>query len=109
MAVFTNKPQNYTDRIMAGLGISKYFKIILGAENGYPNKPAPDGTRAILEILKSDPKKTLMVGDSDVDLQTAENVGMDCALALNGFSTREEILAFKKRAVILYEDLSELM
>lgn len=109
LAVLTNKPQNYTDKILSGLGLTDSFEIIIGAESGYPNKPARPATEAILQHLNVAPSETLMVGDSVVDLQTAENVGMDCALALNGFSTRDEILALKSRATIVYEDLSFLL
>lgn len=109
LAVLTNKPQVYTDKILSGLGLTNYFEIIVGAESGYPNKPARPATEAILNHLNVPASQALMVGDSVVDLQTGENVGMDCALALNGFSTREEILALKVRAKYLYEDLSFLM
>lgn len=104
LAVFTNKPQIYTDKILAGLGIASYFKIVIGAEAGYPNKPAPAGGFVILSALGATPAQTLFVGDSDVDLMTAENLGMDCALALNGFTPHEDIMAFKGRAKYIYED-----
>lgn len=108
LAVLTNKPQVYTDKILAGLGIAGMFGMAVGAEAEFPNKPDRAGGNAILVNLLVSAERTLMVGDSIVDLQTAENVGMDCALSLNGFSTREEILALKPRADYLYEEISFL-
>lgn len=109
MAVWTNKPQEYTDKILKGLQVEHYFQMILGAEGEYPNKPATEGTNAILNILDVQPHEALMIGDSIVDFQTAENIGMDCALNLNGFSTREEMMALKGQAKYLYEDLGFLL
>lgn len=102
-AVHTNKPQVYTDRILDALGVTRFFEAVIGAEAGFPNKPARTGSDALLVRLRAAPSETLMVGDSVVDLETAEAVGMDCALSLNGFATREEILALEERATHIYE------
>lgn len=107
-AVLTNKPQVYSDKILAGLGVAGLFSVAIGAEAGYPNKPDRAGGNAILAKLLVSAERALMVGDTIVDLHVAENVGMDCALNLDGFSTREEILALKGRARYLYEDISFL-
>ena len=107
-AIFTNKPQNFTDKIMAGLAIEHHFHAILGAENGYPFKPAREGTDYLLGKLGSEAKETLMVGDSIVDLQTAQNVGMDCVLMLDGYSLRDELLAFKQDVVSFCETMADL-
>lgn len=107
-AIFTNKPQHFTDKIMAGLEIEHHFHVSLGANNGYPNKPERDGTDFILGKLGSQPEKTLMVGDSIVDLKTAQNVGMDCVLMLDGYTTREVLYSVKHQAVRLCETFAEL-
>lgn len=104
MAVFTNKPQIFTDKIISGLKVEKYFSQVFGAENGYPIKPDPAGTQALLKLLKVSARETLMVGDSGVDLATAENVGMDCALFTGGFLTAEEMAPLKKKARFVFDD-----
>lgn len=104
LAVFTNKPQIFTDKIVAGLGIAHYFSQVFGAENGYPLKPDPVGTHALLNLLKVSARETLMVGDSGVDLATAENSGMDCALFTGGFLTAEEMAPLKKKARFVFDD-----
>lgn len=108
MAVFTNKPQIYTDRILSGLGISHYFAFVLGSDNGFPNKPDLQGSGEILRQLDVTASQTLMVGDSDVDLKTAQNAGMGCALYLMGFVKAEIILGFKTEARLVFEDFSEV-
>jgi phosphoglycolate phosphatase len=109
MSVFTNKPQNFTDKILSQLDYTRYFDIIIGAENGYPHKPDKTGTQAILRHLGATQQQTLMVGDSIIDLQTAENGGIDCALMLYGFSPREEMMALSDRSTYLLEEFGELL
>ena len=109
MAILTNKPKGFTDQIVSALNLSKYVGFVVSAEGVYPNKPDKTGALAILEHFGVSPSDALMVGDSVVDLQTAENTGMDCALMLNGFSPREEILMLKARATHVCEELAELL
>lgn len=108
LGILTNKPQNYTDKILAGLNADSWFGAVIGAELGYPHKPARAGADAALNALGVKASETLMVGDSIVDLQTAQNAGMDCALMLYGFSPRAEILALKTEATYLCERFEEL-
>jgi len=58
-----------------------------------PTKPAPEGTRALMEHLGVDPASgdVLYVGDSNVDVATAHNAGLPCCGVLWGFRTREEL------------------
>lgn len=109
MAVLTNKPQILTDKILKGFQIVDLFEIVLGSGSGYPDKPEPQGLHFLLEKMKIQPSETLFIGDSLVDLQTADHVMMDCALHLNGFSKRSEIESQRERAKILYEDFTMLL
>lgn len=108
LSVLTNKPQNYTHVILRGLGIESLFSVISAATPGVVHKPDRDVTLAVLTAMKTKPEDTLMVGDSVVDLQTAENAGLDCALALYGFSPREEILSYQSRTQIILNRFDEL-
>ena len=57
------------------------FDIISGSRPGMPPKPAPDGIYEILNRAgmdgKSDGQKAVFIGDSDVDMQTGMNAGLD--------------------------------
>ncbi len=103
-AVWTNKPQRITNAVIKGLSISHFFEIALGAENGFPHKPDPAGTRHVLNRLGVSASEAILVGDSPVDLATAKAVGMDCLLVMTGYSRREDLLAVKDRLVALCED-----
>lgn len=55
---------------------------------GIRKKPAPDSLWAVLERLGSTKEKSLYVGDSEVDIQTARNAGVDCLSVSWGFKER---------------------
>lgn len=57
------------------------FDIISGSRPGMPPKPAPDGIYEILSRAgmdgKSEGQRAVFIGDSDVDMQTGMNAGLD--------------------------------
>lgn len=62
-------------------------------ERGIRRKPAPDLLFALAEQLGVPPQACLYVGDSEVDLETARQAGMDCISVAWGFRTEEELRA----------------
>lgn len=52
---------------------------------GVRKKPAPDSLFAVLHALGADKQSTVYVGDSEVDIQTAKNAGVDCISVTWGF------------------------
>jgi phosphoglycolate phosphatase len=85
MAVLTNKPVRISGRILDALGLSTYFRIVYGGNSFATKKPDPAGALTILRELGAAPNQALMVGDSDVDVQTARNAGMWAAVVTYGF------------------------
>jgi phosphoglycolate phosphatase len=76
MAVLTNKPVRFSDWILEGLGLSRYFKYVYGGNSFEKKKPDPIGVEVLLRDLQLTPAETMMVGDSDVDVRTARNSGI---------------------------------
>ncbi len=64
---------------------SDYVKIAIGERPGIRRKPYPDTLLEAMRLLDAD--KTLYVGDSVVDKQTADNAGVDCVLVRWGYGT----------------------
>jgi phosphoglycolate phosphatase len=85
MAVLTNKPVRISIRILDALRLSTYFRAVYGGNSFPTKKPDPAGALTILRDLGVSPNEALMVGDSDVDVQTARNAGMKAALVNYGF------------------------
>jgi len=71
----------------------KYFHGLIDSEIGQTKetkkKPSPDTVYAVLDDLDSKIEECMFVGDSDVDIQTAKNAGMQCISVSWGFKTKE--------------------
>lgn len=67
------------------------FDCIQGRTDAYPPKPAAPATKALLERLGASADDVVFVGDSNVDVETARNVGAPAIGVLWGFRSREEL------------------
>jgi phosphoglycolate phosphatase len=89
MSVLTNKPEKISVRILEGLGVAQYFRSIYGGNSFEAKKPDPTGARQILSEFGLSAGETAMVGDSEVDVQTARNAGMASVIVNFGFGVHD--------------------
>ena len=73
MAVLTNKPVRFSQAIIDGLGLAAHFGRVYGGNSLEQKKPHPMGIEKLMNEFGAGREKTLMVGDSAVDVQTARN------------------------------------
>lgn len=85
MAVLSNKPARMSVEIIAGLKLAHYFRAVCGGDSFEKKKPDPAGALTILQQLGIAPAESAMVGDSDVDVETARNTGMLAVAVTYGF------------------------
>jgi len=76
MAVLTNKPVRPARAICEALGLAPHFLGIYGGNSFATKKPDPEGMLAIMAEAGVRPEETVMIGDSNVDVQTARNAGV---------------------------------
>lgn len=76
MAVLTNKPVLFSQHILDGLGLADYFQFVFGGNSFERKKPDPMGVELLLHNFSAEPQHAMMVGDSEVDVQTARNSGV---------------------------------
>ena len=71
----------------------KYFgdliEIAIGESENVRKKPAPDSVLRAIRELGSNKENCIYSGDSDVDVHTAKNTGIDCIGVTWGFRDRE--------------------
>ena len=89
MAVLTNKPARISVRILNSLGLAKYFRAIYGGNSFESKKPDPFGANKILQQFGITAREALLVGDSEVDVQTARNASMQAAAVNYGFGVHD--------------------
>ena len=91
LAVLSNKPNQFVQKICREVFGEGFFAAVWGQRDGAAKKPAPDGVFAILKELQAAPEEALLIGDSNVDIQTAKNAGIAGAGVSWGFRGRQEL------------------
>ena len=75
MAVLTNKPVGASRGILQGLGLAGHFRFVYGGNSFERKKPDPMGVETILREFGVAAVQSMVIGDSEVDVQTARNAG----------------------------------
>jgi phosphoglycolate phosphatase len=85
LAVLTNKPVRMSCAIVQGLGVGDHFFRVYGGNSFEFKKPNPIGVENLMREAGVDRDRTMMVGDSYVDVQTARNAGVASCGVTYGF------------------------
>ena len=90
--VLTAVVSNKADGAVQDL-VEVYFKglfdIAVGEHAGIRKKPAPDMVEKALDVLGVKKEEAVYIGDSEVDMATAENAGLDRIIVAWGFRDKE--------------------
>ncbi len=104
-AVVTNKPQLFTDKILAGLGIAHCFQWVIAGDTLSVQKPNPQVLSPILREVPDLLQRGVVIGDSTVDLALGKSAGLPTCLLSHGFGIREELE--RGEPEFLYDDFSQ--
>ena len=106
VAIVSNKPDlavnKLAERFFDGL-----YDIAVGEIKGLNKKPAPDEVFYALDKLGVERTSAVYVGDSDIDILTAKNSGLDCISVSWGFKTREFLENLGAKTII--DDPKEIL
>jgi phosphoglycolate phosphatase len=91
MAVLTNKPVQLGVEILEGLQLATFFRSIYGGDSFATKKPDPAGVLTVLREMGVKPGDSAMVGDSDVDIETARNAAMLAVGVTYGFGQHDRV------------------
>ena len=73
--VYTHKGDN-AFAILRDLGLESYFTEILTSQSGFARKPSPEAANYLLAKYQLDPEKTYYIGDRTLDVEFAQNSGI---------------------------------
>ncbi len=88
-ALLTTKGQDQAEKIIHAFNLEKYFALIMGRRPGIAVKPSGEPLSFIMKELGADAAETMMIGDSELDIQCGKNAGAATAGCLYGYRTRE--------------------
>lgn len=85
IAVLTNKPDSLAKMIVADLFPARTFSFVYGERKGIPRKPDPAAVWNMLVELDSAPRENILIGDSEVDIETAKAASCHAVAVTWGF------------------------
>ncbi len=88
MGVCTNKQERLATDLLKKINLSQYFEYIAGCDTFEFNKPDPRHLTNVIEIIGGSINKSIMVGDSEVDSQSAENAKIPFILVEEGYTEK---------------------
>jgi len=100
LAVASNKYQEGAETVVRHFFGRFSFAALLGQQEGFPLKPDPGIVDLCRQAAGVTKEEILYVGDSNVDMQTGKNAGVDTVGVTWGFRSREELEAFHPLAVV---------
>ena len=88
LGVCTNKQDYLSVDLLKKLKINHFFEYIAGSNTFDYCKPDPRHLTNVIEIMQGDLKKSIMIGDSETDAETAKSAGVPFILLENGYTEK---------------------
>ena len=106
MAIVTNKPIKFTEKILNELLLREFFVMVLGGDSLPNRKPHPEPVEKVISTFGISHEHTVFVGDSKIDYEAGKSAGVFTIGAEYGFRGKEELEAAGFDMII--RDFSEL-
>jgi len=106
VSLLTTKVQEQADKIIDHFSLRSSFDYVMGRRDELAHKPSPESLIFICKELRVDPSETLMVGDTELDIQCGINAGSKTCGTLFGYRTKEQLK--KENPDYLISELEEL-
>ena len=109
LGICTNKPERLALILIEELGLTRHFAVLLGADSLPVKKPDPRHLLETIARVGGTPDRSVLVGDTVTDRDTARAAGVPCVLV--GFGPDGgAVTALEPEAIVPhYDDLPELL
>ena len=87
MGVCTNKPEQFSRKILAALGLGPFLPVVVGGDTLPVKKPDPKMAVAVMERLGATAARSVLVGDSATDVKLGRSAGIRVVLVAGGYTT----------------------
>ena len=91
LACVTNKPREFTQPLLAKVGLAAYFDAVVAGDEVAEKKPHPALLLEACRRLALSPAQVLLIGDSVNDAQAADAAGCRCVLVETGYNEGESV------------------
>jgi 2,3-diketo-5-methylthio-1-phosphopentane phosphatase/HAD superfamily hydrolase (TIGR01509 family) len=100
LGIASNKFGRFSRGALMHLGVSAYFKSVIGAGDVARNKPSPDMIHSSLREMNLPPEGSIFVGDTLTDVETGKQAGVDVYALPTGFCSKKELSQAKPRRLL---------
>ncbi len=107
LALVTNKPYDFIEPLLKGLGLMGLFELTIGGDSLSRRKPDPLPLLHVCERLNVSVSQCLMVGDSKNDILAAKAANMQSIGVTYGYNYDESISLYQPSSII--DDFSEIL
>ncbi|MCJ8312352.1 MAG: phosphoglycolate phosphatase [Saccharospirillaceae bacterium] len=90
MCVITNKPEEFTPRVLKANGIDQFFDLVVSGDSLATKKPDPAQLFFALDYFDVDKQRVIMVGDSKSDILAANEAGINSICVTYGYNHGED-------------------
>ena len=88
MAVCTNKTEHLAVDLLKQINVYDYFEYVAGYNTFDYCKPDPRHLTNVIEIIQGELKKSIMIGDSETDSESAKAAGLPFILVEDGYTDK---------------------
>ena len=106
LAIVSNKPHDAVVSLAESM-FPGLLETAIGEQPGFRRKPEPDLVLHAMETMGAVRDESLYVGDSEPDILTARNVGIDCASVTWGFRSMQQLLDCGAKHIV--SNMNELL
>lgn len=107
VSLLTTKVQDQAEKIIDHFNLRSSFSYLMGRRDGLAHKPSPEPLIYICNELNIKPSETLMVGDTELDIQCGKSAGAKTCGVLYGYRTKDQLE--KEKPDFLISGLDELV
>ncbi len=105
MGICTNKPEGLSRLLLDRLDLTRFFPTIVGADTLPVRKPDPTVLLRTIGAMGGDPRAAIMIGDSEVDAETAKKAGVKLAIFTFGYTAFDPATFGADELLHAYEEL----
>jgi len=103
--VLSNKRAVYSKRVLDGLDILQYFDLVWGSDSVREKKPSPVPVLDMMQYFQVSQRETLLIGDSNFDVEAGKSAGIKVVAVTYGFRSRE----YLTKADVVIDNFDQLL
>lgn len=96
LGVVTTKTAKYSRELLEHFGVMDAFEVLIGREDVQNPKPHSEPIEKAIGIMKCNKSECWMIGDTRLDIASAENAGIKSVAVTSGYDKREQLLTLTK-------------